>query len=440
MSRIVIVSDVTKGGAGVACLRLRQWLEAASPNHEFIWLAGSGSAARADIVVSERAGMVPLLLCRAFDRLQPLLSYRLRSWRRVVYRRANEHDLMTCLVRLKPDLVHLNNLHEFVSFRFVECLPRHVPLVWTLHDMWPLTGYCFCSMGCDSYVEGCVGECPQEGQWGPVYRRPEREWRRRQRFFVRRASQLTFTSPSNWLATCARRRLGPGARVHVLPHGLDVGLFRPRPREDVRRALGLPVDRQVVLAGPLYGTLEMKGTSYLFEAVRRLGQSMQLRPHVVAFGSREENPSVPSDWLLLDGVQDEELMALYFAAADVFLLPSLSEAFGQMYLEAASCGTPCVAFDTTAVPEIVRDGVTGYLARCRDVPDLVRCVKRVLEADPERRDEMRRRCREVAVTEYGHSLAADRYIALYENLLADTSRQGWPRATRSIGESCGSPA
>ena len=79
-------------------------------------------------------------------------------------------------------------------------------------------------------------------------------------------------------------------------------------------------------------------------------------------------------------MRDPRLLNLYYNAATCFVLPSLSESFGLVYAEAMAAGTPCVAFDTTACGELVREGETGYLAELANVESLVNALERALKA------------------------------------------------------------
>jgi glycosyltransferase involved in cell wall biosynthesis len=112
---------------------------------------------------------------------------------------------------------------------------------------------------------------------------------------------------------------------------------------------------------------------------------------------------------------DHRLSGLY-SAADVFVIPSLQEAFGQTVLEAMACGTPVVGFDAGGIPEMVKPGETGLLASCGDVAGLREAVLALL-ADGEARARMGASCRDRVVREHGLEVQARRYADLYRSLL-----------------------
>jgi glycosyltransferase involved in cell wall biosynthesis len=110
-------------------------------------------------------------------------------------------------------------------------------------------------------------------------------------------------------------------------------------------------------------------------------------------------------------------MATCYTAADVFVGPSLSESFGQVFVEAMACGVPCVGFNTTAVPEVVRHMETGYLAEHKDSIDLARGIQRCLSDEALRR-QMSRRCREIAEREYTLEREVQCYVEVYRSAIA----------------------
>jgi glycosyltransferase involved in cell wall biosynthesis len=106
-----------------------------------------------------------------------------------------------------------------------------------------------------------------------------------------------------------------------------------------------------------------------------------------------------------------------YAAADVFVHPSLADNLPNGVLESLACGTPVAAFDVGGVPEAVRPGQTGYLARYKDAADLALGIGRMLD-DAGLHAELSAMCRKIAETEYGMDLQTD----LFEKLYADLCR------------------
>jgi glycosyltransferase involved in cell wall biosynthesis len=318
-----------------------------------------------------------------------------------------------------PDAI---NLHWICNgYLDIETLPKfRKPLVWTVHDMWPFTGGCHYTGDCRRYLDAC-GACPQLqsdrdrdlSRW--VWQRKAKAWR---------GLDLTMASPSRWMAEQIRASaLFREVPIEVIPNGLDLQRYRPRPKATVRDLLNLPADRHLILFGAGGGTSDpRKGFALLQAALRRLARTeWGTRIQLVVFGSSEpENPSelgFPTHYL--GKLNDDLSLALVYAAADVFAAPSVQENLSNTVLEAIACGTPCVAFDIGGMPDLIEHRRTGYLAKPYEAEDLAQGIVWVLE-DAERHRMLGERAREKAEQEFSEGLQARRYRALFDRL-ADKS-------------------
>jgi len=133
-------------------------------------------------------------------------------------------------------------------------------------------------------------------------------------------------------------------------------------------------------------------------------------------GANETPPFPRSFWSLTHLVQEAEI-ALSYAAADVFVLPTLAENLPNAALESVASGTPCVSFDVGGVPDVVRHMETGYLAKLGDADALAEGIRTLL-ADEPLRDRMGEACRALAEAEFGAELEAKRFADLYDDVAA----------------------
>jgi glycosyltransferase involved in cell wall biosynthesis len=123
----------------------------------------------------------------------------------------------------------------------------------------------------------------------------------------------------------------------------------------------------------------------------------------------------------LGRIKDDRVLSLAYSAADVYVIASLQESFGQTVTEAMACGTPVAAFASGGIVDMVRPSVTGDLAPTGDVPALREAVKNLLN-DPARRAMMAENCRRVVLEEYSLKVQAKAYLALYESLVERSKR------------------
>jgi D-inositol-3-phosphate glycosyltransferase len=181
-------------------------------------------------------------------------------------------------------------------------------------------------------------------------------------------------------------------RIHLVPLGVETAFFSPGNRDQARRATGLP--RGVPLLLCVGRIQSLKGFDV---AIRALGLLEDTHPdaHLVIVGG----PSGVAGLVEVDRLQTlvrafglggrvhfvapvaHELLSTYYRAADVVVVPSRSESFGLVALEAAACGTPVVASSVGGLTTLVDDGVTGRLVESRDAAAFADAIAAVLDDD-----------------------------------------------------------
>ena len=318
------------------------------------------------------------------------------------------------LRRLSPDLIHLHWVGD--GFLRIERLARcNIPIVWTLHDSWAFTGGCHLPGECHRYQKKC-GYCSVLGS-ARENDLSRRVWSRKQ--IAWKDIHLTAVAPSRWLADCARSSsLLRERRVEVIPNGIDVKTYLPGDSAAARSALGLPLDRRLILFGAVHSLSDSnKGLDLLLSALAILDNSLQKKAELVLFGDRGDLDLQGCGLPVrnLGVIAEESRLSLLYQAADLFVAPSRQENLPNMVLEAMACGTPCVAFDVGGLPDLIDHCINGYLARPFETMDLCRGISWVL-ADETRRLTMASLSREKIVSGFSLKHVARRYLDLYLEL------------------------
>jgi glycosyltransferase involved in cell wall biosynthesis len=313
-----------------------------------------------------------------------------------------------------PDIVHL---HWVARMMQIETLAHFkVPIVWTLHDSWPFTGGCYLPGDCTRYQASC-GSCPVLGSSREddlsrrVWQRKDASWEN---------LNLTLVAPSRWMAACAQASsLFRDRRIEVIPNGIDLDRFKPVDRRIARERLSLPLDRKLILFGAKGATSDRnKGFHLLTEALHELTAGITRESsELVVFGTASTDTFADLGLKVhyLGWQDDDEHLAQIYAAADVFVLPSIQESLGYTVMEAMACGTPCVAFDQGGVPDIIDHGQNGYLAHPFVPEDLAQGIAHVLE-DSDSRELWSIRARQKIEDECALEKVAARHLALYQTL------------------------
>jgi glycosyltransferase involved in cell wall biosynthesis len=251
-----------------------------------------------------------------------------------------------------PDILHLHNLHGgYFDLRMLPSISARVPTVVTLHDMWMLTGHCAYSLGCDRWQSGC-GKCPDLRLEPPVRRdATDQNWNAKQAIYAQ--SRLHIAAPSRWLSDQLDASMLRPASRRVIPNGVDTSIFKPADRVRLRRELGLPSDRVIVLL--TIGSLGSmwKDDVTLGDTLRQLASSERSsqvlflavgRESAIAASHGAETRSIPFQFAASE-------VAKYYQAADIYLHASRADNCPLAILEAMACGAAVIATSTGGVPE-----------------------------------------------------------------------------------------
>ena len=324
-------------------------------------------------------------------------------------------SLASEVAKINPDVINLHWVCE--GYMQIETLAKfNKPMVWTLHDMWAFTGGCHYSESCERYIDAC-GACPQLhstkdadiSRW--IWQRKAEAWKK---------LNLTLVSPSVWLAKCANSSsLFKDFRVEVIPYGIDIKTYKPINREWAREILNLPKDKQIVLFGIAGGTSNRwKGFNLLVSALQSLSKSgWKDRIELLVFGSSQPENAVELGFkaYYLGNLADDISLATVYAAADVFVAPSVYDNLPNTVMEAGACGIPSVAFNIGGMPDMIEHCSNGYLAKPYETEDLARGIAWVLE-DPDRHEKLCHNARMKVEAKFTLEVQAREYQKLYEEV------------------------
>mgnify|MGYP001168706191 CR=1 FL=1 len=202
-------------------------------------------------------------------------------------------------------------------------------------------------------------------------------------------------------------------RPLVIHNGVDTEKFKPRNKHEIRRHLGLPVDRKVVVL--LAHNLEdpRKGVHYAVDALKSVKAS--LNPFILAIGQKSSHfieAISDFDHSVSGYVACEEYKSQLYSAADVFLNCSLADNLPLVVLETAACGVPTVGFATGGIPEIVEQNGSGYLAPMFDAKSLTEALDMSLSGDVA--GKWGARARQIAENEFSFERLYERHLTTYE--------------------------
>ena len=317
----------------------------------------------------------------------------------------------------EADIINLHNLHnDYFNYLAINSFTENKKAIFTLHDMWSFTGHCAYSYDCDRWKIGC-GKCPYPDTYPDIQRdNSHLEWKLKNWVYSR--SNLTIITPSNWLTEQAKQSMLSRFQIHHIPYGIDTEAYQPLAPEQCKSLLGISLDKRVLMFGAESLKDPRKGGDILLTALQSLPESLKDETVLLTIGDSAEtiSESVGMQTLNLGYVSSDRLKSVAYSAADLFLFPTRADNLPLVLQESMACGTPMVSFKIGGVPDLVRPGITGYLATPEDAKNFCNGIVQLLE-DQDLRDRMSQQCRAIALEEYPLELQAKRYIELYRQIL-----------------------
>lgn len=399
------------GGAGVAAQRLHAALRAQGIASRLFF--GAGTATLEDCVQYQPnksffwRNVAAVVL--SWHNRQCHLAHGLFTWPQWIRRTP-----MSCFGPI-PDIVNLHWVSRWLDLpSFFASLPASLPVVWSLHDMNPLTGGCHYALDCDRFVTHCC-VCPHLRS--PTCRdHSYRIFKLKSRLYS--GVSLHLVGNSEWTTIQARKSalMCHAKSVQTIPLGLDIQEYVPIDKVIARQALGLATGPFVLGFSCADFADRRKGTATLMEALNGLARELPLT--LLAVGAGRLPPLNPNVQVIaLGSLTSPRLQSLFYSAVDVFVNPSRIESFGLTALEALACGTPVIAYKTGGLPEVVSDGETGLLeSEIGSAAGLARHIEWFI-THPQERQLMGHAARARVEKLFSAELMARRYLQLYESLV-----------------------
>ncbi len=303
------------------------------------------------------------------------------------------------------------------------------PIFWTLHDQWP-----FC--GAEHYTHppiNALGLQINDFRYRQNYSSKSRTfdekgfdmnrwtWERKRRAWRK---PMNIVATSSWLYDCVKKSsLMKTWPVHLIPYPINTKIWKPFNRIYAKKILGIETSKKVILFGAIGGTKDTrKGSHLLEEALKILGDSyfknIENKIQILVFGEASQKKFInhlPVDFL--GSLQDDLSLRVVYSAADVMVVPSIQEAFGQTASESHACGTPVVGFSIGGLIDIVSHQETGYLADPYDPKSLAHGINWTIENE-ERNKKLSLQARLKAKKYWDARIIAKKYIDAYYSALS----------------------
>lgn len=415
--KVLIISTTDIGGAANACLRLHEGLMTNGCHSDVLLSEKHRNIYRTHVLNQSYTPFQKLQII--FLKLLKFLSiYKFRSKENkfITSRSSNlemfsypdsNYDITKSDLYKEADLVNLHWVANFLDYKsFFK--KNKKPVVWTLHDMNPFTG--------GEHYEEIFDGIKESGR--PKKRRKtnieiiesDKILAFKKNIF-KNLNNITIVSPSKWLQNEASKSDGfKGKEVVHIPYGIDSNIFDLKDKFYSREVFKIPKNKKVILFVAESINNSRKGFVFLEKAFEKLSSNEIV---LCAIGNSNVNIGNLDNVIKLGPIYDERLMALAYSAADLFVIPSLMDNLPNTVLESIMCGTPVVGFPVGGIPDMIENGVNGYLADEISVDSLTLTIKKFFELS----DSFdRNKIRDLALEKYDLNIQAKGYIQLFNKI------------------------
>ncbi len=264
------------------------------------------------------------------------------------------------------DIIHLHNVHgNYFSFLALPEISNAKNVVWSLHDMQSFTGHCAYSLNCTKWQSGC-GNCPDLTIY-PAIKKDTTAFVWKIKNEIYKKSNIHIVVLSEWLEKLVKKSNLGHFKIHKIYNGIDISIYKQYDKTELRKSLGLPLDKVIVLFSANLGLNNpFKGGKY---AKMLIDKYISEKILFINIGGNDEL-SNSSNVKNISYISDESLMAKYYSLSDIYLYPTIADNCPLVALEAMACGLPILTFNTGGVPELVVHKENGYIAEYEDFEDL----------------------------------------------------------------------
>ena len=204
----------------------------------------------------------------------------------------------------------------------------------------------------------------------------------------------------------------------MIANTINVEKFKPIDKKIAREQLNLPQNIPLVIFGALGASNINKGFDLLLSTLKFIKSEAPIKTfELVIFGQNKPKslPNIGISIHYMGYLYDDISLSLIYSAADLVVVPSRIEAFGQVASEAQACGTPVVSFEVGGLIDIIKHKQTGYLAKAFDIKDLANGINWVLEQND--KSTLSNTIRTRAISKFAEKKIALSYIDIYKKVV-----------------------
>ncbi len=322
--------------------------------------------------------------------------------------------LISKIQEVKPDIIHLHNIHGYylnyeILFNYLST--AGIPVIWTLHDCWSMTGHCvhFQNIGCNKWKSTCF-HCPNKHDYPKslLWDNSRANYIKKKHLF-RSMDNLTIVPVCKWLDTIVEASFLKDLKRKIVINGIDLDVFFPRNcKEKVDASLSINGRYMILAIATVWS--RTKGLDDIFTLRQYLSEEYVI---VLVGLTSKQMKRLPEGIIGIERTENVVQLVELYSAADVFVNPTYQDTLPTVNIEALACGTPIVTYDTGGSADIV-DANTGFVVTRGDINGLLDSILTIRKRG---NSFYKKACRSRAEKCFNKHECYKEYLYLYNQLL-----------------------
>ena len=421
MIRVLHLNASTEGGASGAAQRLHEALSSSKTvvSKHLIFSGHQVDDPQTKIIYSSLLGRVFAFAFHALDKLDFLRYERDKSIRFQFSHAKVGIDITRHRWFKEADIIHLHWVHKgFLSYRSLEkIVSSGKQIVWTLHDMWAVTGGCYYTWNCKNYMNSC-GSCPylkgqDKNDLSTVL------FQRKKELF--KEIKPTFITPSNWMREQAIQSSVFGnnmPRMEWIPNIIETEKYHSYlelSKGSFSTDNKLKDGRFTLMFSAAYLTNPAKGFDRFIDIYKRI-QKKGVQVQALILGENKDAHYQLMDASFMGYISESNKIIEAYNCSDLYVITSLQDNLPGTVLEAMSCGTPVAGFNIGGIPEMIDDGINGFISEPDDIDGLANRIISYINS-PDKHVEFANNARRKILDTYHKDIVVDKHVKFYNSLM-----------------------
>lgn len=342
------------------------------------------------------------LLCRVFGK-------------QAYFSKKATKKLIRYITSIKPDIVHLHNLHSnyiHLNFLLSFLAKSDMATVITMHDCWYFTGKCYhyADIGCDKFKTTC-GNCPKNktSQKSMFFDSTKKVLKDKHKY-LSAIPRITLVGCSKWICNEVKKSLLKDLKIENIYNGVDTEIFKPYDNKELREKYNLK-DNTYLIMGMANKWLLCENKELLNKTIELLNDNKKLMLVGCSDIQIESLKGMSEHIIPVGFIKERELLAKHYSLSNVFVNPTNADTLPTVNMESICCGTPVITYNKTGSPELVLSGC-GKVIEGNDLKSMFEAIENSVEKIDEKSFDFAR-------DTFDKNKCYEKYLKVYNDILAN---------------------